>query len=105
MADGAEDGVGSIAGAAFEIAAAEMAVGFQVSDHGLDGGAAPQFAFNDAEDAALWPETPSRSMPRSLPTARGNRWDRVLGHLRPPTCGRKPDASSTVFDAAAGRRD
>jgi hypothetical protein len=30
-----------------------MAVGFQVSDHGLDGGAAPQFAFNDAEDAAL----------------------------------------------------
>jgi hypothetical protein len=53
VADGAEDGVGNIAGAAFDIAAAEMAVGFQVSDHGLDGGAAPQFAFNDAEDAAL----------------------------------------------------
>jgi hypothetical protein len=35
------------------MAAAEMAVGFEMSDHGFDGGAASQFAFDDAVDAAL----------------------------------------------------
>ena len=30
-----------------------MAVGFHVSDHSLDGGSAPQFALDEAEDAAL----------------------------------------------------
>jgi hypothetical protein len=35
------------------MAAAEMAVVFHVTDRGLDGGAAPQFAFDDAEYAAL----------------------------------------------------
>ena len=39
--------------AAFEVAAAEMAFGLQVSDDGLDGGAAAQLALDDTEDAAL----------------------------------------------------
>ena len=30
-----------------------MAFGLQVADHGLDGGAASEFAFNDPEDAAF----------------------------------------------------
>ena len=40
-------------GAAFEIAAPEVALGFHVSDHGPDGGSASQFALDGAEDAAL----------------------------------------------------
>jgi len=40
VADGREDDVGGIAGAAFEVAAAEVTFGLQVSDDGLDGGAA-----------------------------------------------------------------
>jgi hypothetical protein len=43
------------AGATFEIAAAEMAIRLHVADHGLDGGAAPELAFDAAEDAALLP--------------------------------------------------
>src|SRR5262249_24222206 len=35
------------------MAAAEVTVGLHVSDHGLDGAAASQFALDDAEDAAL----------------------------------------------------
>ena len=53
MADGGEDDVGGIALAALEMAAAEVTVGLHVSDHGLDGAAASQFALDDAEDAAL----------------------------------------------------
>ena len=41
MADGGEDDVGGVSGAAFEVAAAEVTFGLQVSDDGLDGGAAP----------------------------------------------------------------
>ena len=36
VADGGEDGIGGISGSAFEMAAAEVSVGLQVSDHGLD---------------------------------------------------------------------
>ena len=53
MADRGEDGVGGVAIAALEIAAAEMAVGLHVSDHGFDGGAASELALDGAEDAAL----------------------------------------------------
>ena len=53
VADGGEDHVGCIACAAFEVAAAEVAFGLQVSDDGLDGGAAAQLALDDTEDAAL----------------------------------------------------
>ena len=53
MADSAEDGVGGVAVAAFEIAAAEVAVCLDVADHGLDCGATSELAFDDAEDAAL----------------------------------------------------
>ena len=49
----AEDGIGGVSGTTFEIAAAEMTLGFHVADHGLDGGASSQFAFDDAEDAAI----------------------------------------------------
>ena len=55
MADGGEDGVGGIAGGSLEIAAADMAFGFHMADHGLDGGAAAQFAFDGAEHATLLP--------------------------------------------------
>ena len=50
---GREDDVGSITGAAFEVAAPEVAFSLQVSDDGLDGGAAAQLALDDTEDAAL----------------------------------------------------
>jgi len=53
VADGGEDDVGGIALAALEMAAAEVTVGLHVSDHGLDGAVASQFALDDAEDAAL----------------------------------------------------
>ena len=53
MADGGEDDVGGVSGAAFEVAAAEVTFGLQVSDDGLDGGAAAQFTLDDTEDAAL----------------------------------------------------
>jgi hypothetical protein len=35
------------------MAAAEVTVSLHVSDHGLDGAAASQFALDDAEDATL----------------------------------------------------
>jgi hypothetical protein len=53
VADGGEDDVGGIAGAALEIAATEVAFGLQVADHGLDGGSASQLALDHSEDAAL----------------------------------------------------
>src|ERR1700736_3241839 len=53
VADGGEDGIGGVSGTTFEITATEVTLGFQVADHGLDGGASSQFAFDDAEDAAL----------------------------------------------------
>ena len=53
MADGGEDDVGGIAGAAFEVAAAEVTIGLQVSDDGFDSGAAAQLALDDTEDAAF----------------------------------------------------
>ena len=55
MADRGEDGVGGVAGASLEIAAAEMALGFHMADHRLDGGTAAQLALDGAEHAALLP--------------------------------------------------
>ena len=46
VADGGEDDVGSVACAAFEVAAAEVTFGLQVSDDGLDGGAAAQLTLD-----------------------------------------------------------
>ena len=53
MADGGEDDVGGIAVAALEMAAAEVSIGLHATDHGLDGGAAPELAFDHPEDATL----------------------------------------------------
>ena len=53
MADGGQDDVGGIALAALEMAAAEMSVGLHVTDHGLDGCAAPELAFDHPEDPTL----------------------------------------------------
>ena len=50
VADGGEDDVGGIAGAALEIAAAEVTFGLQVA---LGGGSASQLALDGAEDAAF----------------------------------------------------
>jgi hypothetical protein len=61
VADGGEDDVGGIADAAFEITAAEMTFGLEVSDDGLDGRATAQLALDDTEDAALfWSEMKTR---------------------------------------------
>lgn len=53
MADGGQDDICRIAVAALEMAAAEVSVGLHMTDHGLDGGAAPEFAFDHPEDATL----------------------------------------------------
>jgi hypothetical protein len=53
VADGGEDGVDGIAGGSLEIAAAEMSFGLHMADHGLDGGATSQLAFDGTEHAAL----------------------------------------------------
>ena len=45
--------VGGIAGAALEVAASEVAFCLEVSDDGLDGGAAAQLTLDDTEDAAF----------------------------------------------------
>jgi hypothetical protein len=42
VAGGGEDGVGVIAVASLEVIAVEMTLWLEVSDHGLDGGPAPQ---------------------------------------------------------------
>ena len=52
MADGGQDDVGGITLAALEIAAAEVAVGFHVTDHGFDGGAAPKLASRQTRHAS-----------------------------------------------------
>jgi hypothetical protein len=54
VTDGGEDDVGGIAGATFEIAAAEMALCFHMSDRRLDGGTPSELAFDAAEDPALF---------------------------------------------------
>jgi hypothetical protein len=43
----------SLSSAAFEAAGAEVTFGVEVSDDGLDGGAAAEFALDDTEDAGL----------------------------------------------------
>ena len=53
VTDGGEDDVGGVAFAALEIASPEMALGLHVADHRFDGGAPSEFAFDEAEDAAL----------------------------------------------------
>lgn len=53
VADGGQDDICRIAVAALEMAAAEVSVGLHMTDHGLDGGAAPEFAFDHPEDATL----------------------------------------------------
>ena len=53
MSNRGEDCVGGVAFAAFEIAAAEMAVGLHVSDHGFDGGAAFELALDGTVDTTL----------------------------------------------------
>ena len=53
MSDSGEDDVGGVSCAAFEVAATEVTFWLQMSDDRLDGGAASQLAFDDAEDAAL----------------------------------------------------
>lgn len=55
MADGGKNDVDGVALTALEIAAAEMAFALHVADDRLDGGAAAEFTFDRAEDAALLP--------------------------------------------------
>jgi hypothetical protein len=49
VADRAEDGIDSVAGAAFEIATPETTFRLHVADHGLDGGTTSELAFDAAE--------------------------------------------------------
>jgi hypothetical protein len=52
VADGGEDSVGGVAGAALEMTAAEITLGLQVTIT-VDGGAAAQLTLDDTEDTAL----------------------------------------------------
>jgi hypothetical protein len=56
---GGEDGVGGIAGAALEMAAAEVTVGLHVADHGFDGGSASDMSSRlmtpKLAAASVWP--------------------------------------------------
>jgi hypothetical protein len=47
VVDSGEDGVRGVASGPLEIATAEMAFGLHMADHGLDGGAAAQFALTE----------------------------------------------------------
>jgi hypothetical protein len=60
VADGGEDDVGGIAGAAFEVAAPEVAFGPQVSDDGLDSGAARSSRLLTPKTPRFWPEMKTR---------------------------------------------
>ena len=53
VSGGGEDGVCGIAGVALEVAAAEVALLFNVPDKGLDGGSPPQLSLDGTEDTAL----------------------------------------------------
>ena len=53
VADGAHDGVDLVAVVAVQEVAAQVAVGLAMADDGLDGGAAPEFAFDLTMDAAF----------------------------------------------------
>ena len=57
VADGAHDGVDLVAKAAFEEVSAQMAVGFAMTNDGLDGGPTPELLFDLAVNAALLPGT------------------------------------------------
>jgi hypothetical protein len=54
------ESVGGIALAALEVAAVEVTIGLDVTDHGLDGGAAPELAFDRSEKPRFWPEMKTR---------------------------------------------
>jgi hypothetical protein len=53
VADGAQDGIGRVAFAALQVATAEMAICFHMTDHRLDGGATSELAFDATEHATL----------------------------------------------------
>jgi hypothetical protein len=67
VADGGEDDVCGVALTAFEMAAAEVAVGLHVSDHGLDCRATPQFAL-DCAPALRKPPSPALDPERAWET-------------------------------------
>ena len=46
VADGGEDGIGGVTLTMPEVVAVHAMVGFEMSDHGLDGGAPAQLAFD-----------------------------------------------------------
>ena len=90
MADGGEDGIGGVAGGSLEIAAAEMALGLHVADHGLDGGAASQLTLDCTErERALgadiqllnFQDEMARPERFELPTPRFVVWGRPLKSL------------------------
>ena len=80
MAHSGEDDVGGVSWAAFEVAAPEVAFGLQVSDDGLDGGAAAQLALDDTEDAALLAgNEDAAGILRAILPALLQRWSRFPG--------------------------
>ena len=67
VADGGEDDVCGVSLTAFEMAAAEVAVGLHVSDHGFDCRATPQFAL-DGAPALRKPPSPALDPERAWET-------------------------------------
>jgi integrase-like protein len=123
VADGREDGIGGVSGTTFEITATEVTLGFHVADHGLDGGASSQFAFDDAErylreeaEAKLKlgtvvnyricvrkhavPEIGSIKLNR-ISTADISRIHSKVGQTRPMTANRVVECISSIFRYAA----
>jgi hypothetical protein len=67
VSDGGEDGIGGVSGTAFEIAAAEVALGLHMADHGLDGRSASEFALDGTEDALLSGDEDAARVLRIMP--------------------------------------
>jgi hypothetical protein len=60
VADGGKDDVGRIALAPLEMTATEVSVGLHVTDHRLDGTAAPELTFDHPRTPRFWPEMKTR---------------------------------------------
>src|SRR5437867_10090710 len=90
--DGAEDDVGGIAGAAFEVTAAEVTFCFHMSNHRLDRGASSELAFDAAEHAALraGPRRPPGPARRRSLHRHGLRPGRCRGGANAMAAGRRP---------------
>jgi hypothetical protein len=104
VAGGGEDGVGGVAAAAFEMATTEVTVGLHVTDHGFNGGAASELAFDDAEHAAFLSRDAAAAVSlvdiASFDGAAGE----TLGGFDGRACARRRDCPAAPWRAARTAR-